>query len=189
MYELSAFILDLAQNSLTAGARLVKLWVVADQQANVLRVTIADNGSGMPAAMVDKALDPFVTSKAARRKKIGLGLPLFRQLVESCCGTFRIRSRQGIGTVVSGVYPLDNVDQPVLGDMGGTMLALVAGNPRVDFRFVVRTPESDKTFDTRPVREALGPDAAALWQSPDMLKWFRQELTGKYEDGVVKGER
>jgi anti-sigma regulatory factor (Ser/Thr protein kinase) len=176
MYELALFVLDLAQNSLTAGATCVKIWLAEDAPANRLTVTVADNGCGMTPATLQCALDPFMTTKAARRKKIGLGLPFFRQLVEDCQGAFRIRSRPGGGTVISGTYPLDNLDQPPLGVLADTLLALVSANPAVRFRFVRRRGGQCSVFDTRPVRAALGADADALWQTAEMMAWFRKEL-------------
>jgi len=176
MYELSLFILDLAQNSLTANARLVKIWLVESGKQNRLTVTVADNGCGMTAETCKKAVDPFMTTKKQRHKKIGLGLPFFIQLVEMCEGTARIRSRPGIGTVVSGSFPLDNVDQPPIGDLGETIFSLVAGNPGIDFRYTRKTDERTQVFDTRPVRAALGVDALKLWQTPEILEWLREAI-------------
>jgi len=176
MYELALFILDLAQNSLSAGATVVKIWVIEDGLHNRMTVTVADNGCGMTRAVLERALDPFVTSKTARRKAIGLGLPFFRQLAEDCQGRFDIRSRPGVGTVITGRWPLDNVDQPPVGALGDTFLALVLANPGVDFRCVLRRANATRVFDTRPVRAALGADAAHLWQTPEVTAWFRAEL-------------
>jgi len=176
MYELALFILDLAQNSLTAGATCVKIWLVEDAGARRLTVTVADNGCGMTPATVQCALDPFMTTKAARRKKIGLGLPFFQQLVEDCQGSFRIKSRLQCGTVVTGSYPLDNLDQPPMGALAETLLALVCANPAVQFHFVRRRGAQCQVFDTRPVHAALGADAGALWQTAEMTAWFRKEL-------------
>jgi anti-sigma regulatory factor (Ser/Thr protein kinase) len=177
MYELALFILDLAQNSLSAGASVVKIWVLEDGTRNRMTVTVADNGCGMTSEVLKRALDPFMTSKAARRKSIGLGLPFFRQLAEDCQGRCDVRSRPGIGTVVTGTWPLDNLDQPQLGALGDTFLTLVAANPCADFRFVRRHADVVRVFDTRAVRAVLGVDAERLWQTPEMTAWFRTELT------------
>jgi anti-sigma regulatory factor (Ser/Thr protein kinase) len=176
MYELSLFILDLAQNSLTAHASLVKIWLVESRNLNRLTVTVADNGCGMTPETCEKALDPFMTTKQ-RRRNIGLGLPFFKQLVEMCGGIFRIRSRPGIGTVVTGSFPLDNVDQPPPGDVAGTVFALAAGNPAIDFRYTRKTDAASHVFDTRSVRATLGPDAEALWQTPEVLDWMRKAIS------------
>ncbi len=176
MYELALFVLDLAQNALTAGASCVKIWLDEDAARNRLTVTVADNGCGMTAETLAQALDPFMTTKAARRKKIGLGLPFFRQLVDMCEGSFAIKSRPGCGTVVSGSYALDHIDQPPVGAWGETLLGLVLANPRVRLYCARRRGGACAAFDTRPVRDALGSDADALWQSAEMTAWFRKEL-------------
>lgn len=45
--EISLHILDVAENSVRAGATLVRIEVLADTAENTLSVTIADNGCGM----------------------------------------------------------------------------------------------------------------------------------------------
>ncbi|MCX7848200.1 MAG: ATP-binding protein [bacterium] len=177
MYELALFMLDLVQNALTAGATYIKIWLDEDFTRNRLTLTIADNGCGMAPHTLTRALDPFMTTKTSRRKSIGLGLPFFRQLVESCGGGFKIKSRPGCGTVITGWYPLDNVDQPPLGDWNETLRALIQANPHVRFYCAHRRNQRCVTFDTLPVRRALGPHADALWQSADMTTWFREQLS------------
>ena len=176
MYELSLFVLDLVQNSITADAKIIKIWLFELENENLVTITVADDGKGMSNEIMEKAIDPFMTSKTERKKKIGLGLPFFKQLIESCEGEFKINSKTGIGTVVTGSFPYDNIDQPPIGDLEDTILNLVIANPEIDFRYTRRNDKKEKVFDTRPVRKMLGPDAAIMWQSSDMIEWFRNEL-------------
>ncbi len=178
MYELSLFILDLAQNSLTAGASVIKIWLTESEVLNKLTVTVADNGCGMNLETLEKAIDPFMTTKSERTKKIGLGLPFFKQLVESCDGSFKIKSWVGIGTVTTGSYLLDHFDQPPIGKIGEIIFSVVAANPSVDFVFTrkIEALNINNCFDTRPVRKMLGPDAELMWQTKDILDWFKSEL-------------
>lgn len=175
MYELALFILDLAQNALTARASVVKIRVADTARDNRRSVTVIDNGCGMTPGVLATALDPFMTTKA-RRRRVGLGLPFFKQLVESCGGRFRIASRPGQGTLVHGWYLRDHVDQPPLGDLADMFLLLIVGNPEVDFRIACTAGDTRLAVDTRPVRQALGGEARALWQSPDVRRWFAGEL-------------
>ncbi len=62
MYELSLFILDLAQNSLTAGASLVKLWLIESRAANRCTIIVADNGCGMTPEACARELSPVSTT-------------------------------------------------------------------------------------------------------------------------------
>ena len=176
MYELSLFVLDLVQNSITADAKLIKIWFFEFESGNFVTVTVADNGKGMSEEVITKAIDPFMTSKSERKKKIGLGLPFFKQLIESCEGKFRIKSKSGIGTVVTGSFPYNNIDQPPVGDFSDTILNLVIANPGIDFLYTRSNDKDKKIFDTRPVRKMLGDDAELMWQSTEMIEWFRNEL-------------
>ena len=47
MRELSLNVLDIAQNSLSAGATLVEITVTEDTAADQLTIVIKDNGRGM----------------------------------------------------------------------------------------------------------------------------------------------
>ena len=73
MKELSLNILDITQNSLTAGATLVGISLIEDQ-AGLLTLTISDNGRGMSEEIVKGVTNPFYTTRTTR--KAGLGLPL-----------------------------------------------------------------------------------------------------------------
>ncbi len=177
MYELSLFVLDLAQNALTAHAHLIKIWLIESEKRNCVTVTVADNGCGMSQDTIERAMDPFMTTKTQRKRSIGLGLPFFQQLVESCRGSFRIRSKPDCGTVVTGRYPFDNIDQPPRGEMAETIAALVTGNPAVDFRYTYATDTCHCVLDTREMRDTLGEDAALLWQTPEIYRWCIETCT------------
>ncbi len=60
-----------------------------------LRLTVADNGPGIPEDKLAKIFEPLFTTKA---KGIGLGLPTVRNLVEQHGGTIAAESKVGEGT-------------------------------------------------------------------------------------------
>jgi signal transduction histidine kinase len=62
-----------------------------------VRITVADDGVGMPADVLRRAFDPFFTTKPFGRGS-GLGLPVARGLVESAGGTLWLESEPGAGT-------------------------------------------------------------------------------------------
>ena len=76
MREIALHILDLAANSVSAGASKIKILVEENLQDNYLRILVEDNGKGIDAATLAKITDPFVTSRTER--KVGLGIPLLK---------------------------------------------------------------------------------------------------------------
>lgn len=70
-------------------------------------VSVIDQGRGMNAAQAKAAFEPFETGQNTVGSGAGLGLTLSRALVELHGGTMQLWSREGIGTVVRCVLPLD----------------------------------------------------------------------------------
>ena len=154
MRELALNILDIAENSLSAGAKLVEIRVIADLPADRLTISVRDDGCGMDAEMLARVTDPFTTSRTTR--KVGMGIPLFKFSAESAGGSFDIRSEKGKGTLVTAQYSVGHVDRMPLGDFGGVVLQLVTMNPAVDFYVQAKNGESEGVLDTREMREVLG---------------------------------
>ena len=84
MNEISLHILDITENSVTAGASLIFIKITENEETNNYEVVISDNGKGIAPEMLDKVTDAFVTSRTTR--KVGLGLPLFKQNAEQTGG-------------------------------------------------------------------------------------------------------
>jgi anti-sigma regulatory factor (Ser/Thr protein kinase) len=132
--ELSLHILDIAMNSLAAGARTVRITVTESARQDGLTVCVEDDGHGMDAETLRRVLADPTTTKGSRKKNIGLGLALLRQTAEMCDGKFEVRSTPGVGTTVTASMKMSHVDRPPLGDLNATILALCAANPAVDVR-------------------------------------------------------
>ena len=62
-----------------------------------VRLTVSDNGPGIPPGVRDKLFEPFVTTKRARGGT-GLGLAISRSIVEGYGGTLELTSAPGEGT-------------------------------------------------------------------------------------------
>ena len=75
MRELSLNILDIAQNSITAGASLITIEVKENTVDKTMLIGIYDNGKGMSEEQVKSVVDPFFTTRTTR--KVGMGIPLF----------------------------------------------------------------------------------------------------------------
>ena len=140
MNDLSMHILDIVQNSISAGATRVTLTVDEAPGADLLTIVIGDNGKGMTPEQVSRLSDPFFTSRTTR--KVGMGIPLLMDSARQSGGDVRIESEPGKGTEVTAVFGYSNIDRPPLGDVANALMLLV-----------------EYLFDTVDVREILGDDA------------------------------
>lgn len=75
-----------------------------DMSPMVVTVAVRDTGIGMPQADVQKAFQPFFTTKEVG-KGTGLGLFLSRETVQAHGGTLSLASEQGRGTTVTITLP------------------------------------------------------------------------------------
>lgn len=64
MKDLSLYMLDLAQNSVRAGAHHLVIEVDCQPEADCLSFSLADDGSGMDEATLKRVQDPFYTTQA-----------------------------------------------------------------------------------------------------------------------------
>jgi signal transduction histidine kinase len=65
---------------------------------NKMVITIADNGTGMPAEIIDKIFIPFFSTK---KSGSGIGLSLSKQIMMLHRGNIQIHSVEGAGTSFS----------------------------------------------------------------------------------------
>jgi anti-sigma regulatory factor (Ser/Thr protein kinase) len=171
MLELALHILDIAENSVRAGAKTVFLDITEDRMQDRLTIEIRDDGTGMDEATLKKAMDPFYTSKKVRR--VGLGLPMLAEASERAGGSFAIESCEGMGTKVAVEFQLGHLDRQPLGDLTGALLALIAGNVGVDFVCRHECEGRLFTLDTRDVRSEIGD---IPMNHVKVLKFIRQHI-------------
>ncbi len=153
MEELALHIMDILQNSLAAGARKIELVINEDMDRDLLKVRVKDDGRGMTAKELKWVQDPFYTTKQGG--KVGLGIPMFKWVAEHCDGYFSLDSSPGKGTVLEAAFGLSHIDRPPMGDLAGTLFALIVSNPEV--RFVVKYEgKGEFLFDSKKVKDLLG---------------------------------
>lgn len=181
MKELSLNILDIAENSVKAGANLTE--ILLEQTDEMLTITIRDDGCGMTAETVSRVTDPFYTTRTTR--PVGLGLPLLKLEAEMTGGTVTVESKhqaeypQDHGTTVKAMFYHTHIDCPPLGDVAGTMVTLVQGHPDADFLFRHERAEREAVeLDTRVLREILGD---VPLNSFEVLQWIQGSLTEGYQ--------
>lgn len=127
MKDIAFHITDITENCIRAGARHIRIDLTLD--GNRLELTVTDDGCGMDAETVRKVTDPFYTTRTTRR--VGLGLPFLFQNAQQAGGSASVISAAGKGTKVSASFMTDNIDCPPAGDIAGTLMQIIAGNPSV----------------------------------------------------------
>ena len=152
MEDLSLHILDIAENSIRAGATEITIRIEEDVDNNLLLVSISDNGKGMDEEMLKKAADPFFTTKGERR--IGLGLSLLAQAARESMGDFSINSQKGWGTVIEARFQYDHIDRKPIGDMTQTLIVLITANPDIDFLYEQTDKKGHHVIDTREIKKS-----------------------------------
>lgn len=97
-------LINLLTNALDELAGRGRVVVRIQQDEMACRLTVEDNGPGIPEAIRDRVFEPFVSSKD-KAKGMGLGLYLSRSFIESCGGRlFLVRSQPG-DTVFAIEFP------------------------------------------------------------------------------------
>jgi anti-sigma regulatory factor (Ser/Thr protein kinase) len=152
MTELSLHILDLVQNSVKAGANVVKISITEDTKINILEIKIIDNGEGIDAELISKVDDPFYTTG---NKKTGLGIPLIKQQAEATNGKFEINSVPGKGTTLYALFTYDHIDRQPLGDIASTIVSLIRAYPDVEFIYTHSYNNRKFNMDTCELKAEL----------------------------------
>lgn len=180
MKELSLNILDVAENSVKAGASLTQ--ILLTEKGNMLKLEIVDDGCGMSEDIVRSVTDPFYTTRTTR--KVGMGIPLLKLACEQTGGALTISSvtqeanPQEHGTHVTATFFTDHIDFTPLGDVSASVLTLIQGHPDTDFLFRHTTEERVVELDTRQLREVL--EDVPL-NSYDVMEWIGGYLQEQYE--------
>jgi len=178
MEDLSLHILDIAENSIDADAVKVEIKIVVNEADDRFTLTISDNGKGMDAETLKMVRDPFFSTKTARKKKFGLGIPLLAQAAEECNGAFLMESDAGKGTVITAVFQNSHIDRKPLGDIGATMAVLIGGHPDIDFLLSCEIDGLSYKLDTVELKKELQGVPINL---PDVLKLIKEDINDALE--------
>ena len=185
MREIALHLLDIAENSVAAGAHTITMKVCEDLHRDRLTACVTDDGKGMDAEMVAKVVDPFVTSRTTR--KVGLGIPLFKAAAEACNGGLVIRSEPGKGTCLEVDFQHSHIDRMPLGDLASTLLTLVVAYPHIRWVFKYTagakkgSPREEFIFDSQPIVAELGDIPLT---EPEVLAFLRETI----EIGITQAQ-
>lgn len=172
MRELSLNVLDIAQNSIYAGATLIEIDINENFNSGITTIKIIDNGKGMTDKQVNSVKDPFYTTRKTR--KVGLGIPFFKMAAEMTGGNLEIDSSLGIGTTITATFINSNIDMIPIGDINSTISILIKCNPNLDFVFRRTVNDSQFVLDTREIKTILGEDVPL--NNPDVSIWINDFL-------------
>jgi len=92
--ELNQVWANLIDNAIDAAPESGHVDVIAASQPNAVVVTVADDGPGVPAEIVERIFDPFFTTKPVG-SGTGLGLDIARRIVRQHDGLIEVASRPG----------------------------------------------------------------------------------------------
>lgn len=117
--RLASVLSDLFKNARDAiGDRpgTIKVATRYEKAGASVTISVSDNGVGMDNDALERAMDPFFTTKAPG-KGVGLGLSNVHGLIVSAGGTVTIQSTRQTGTTVNIVLPLCDDDTAVALDL------------------------------------------------------------------------
>jgi two-component system, cell cycle sensor histidine kinase and response regulator CckA len=137
-----------------------------------VRITVADDGTGMPPEVRERAFEPFFTTKE-EGEGTGLGLASVHGAVTNAGGTVDIASEVGGGTVVSIFLPAaagdvvaaEEPDEPRRSAPGGASVLVVEDQDPVR-RQACRILE-DNSYSVR--QAASADEALERWEPVDVL--------------------
>jgi two-component system, NtrC family, nitrogen regulation sensor histidine kinase GlnL len=90
--------------TLETGVAALRLRTASGRSRPLARISVQDNGPGIPDAMLARLFTPFATSKP---HGTGLGLAISRRIVEAHGGRIEVKNRMGGGAEASVYLPLD----------------------------------------------------------------------------------
>ena len=181
MKELSLNVLDIVQNSISAGATNIDI-SLSENDNGILTVSIKDNGCGMSRETLENVINPFYTTRTTR--KVGMGIPLFKLAAEQTGGKLWIESStavespDGHGTVISAEFDTNHMDFTPIGDIVSTICTIIQGHPEIDYVFTHKTKKLNVRLDTAELREVLG-DEVPLSEF-EVINWISESLKEQY---------
>ncbi|HEX7574146.1 MAG TPA: ATP-binding protein [Bacteroidota bacterium] len=171
MEDLSLHILDIAENSIAAGARNLTILICEDAADDLLCLEITDDGKGMSADIVRQAAHPFYTTRTTR--SVGLGLALLEEAATAANGALTIVSEPKRGTTIKATFQLSHIDRKPLGNMAETVTALIATHRGMNILYKHMRNGTTVLLDTKEIQRQTG---SAPLDSVEALRVIREYL-------------
>jgi two-component system nitrogen regulation sensor histidine kinase NtrY len=100
--QIEQVLINLIKNAHESGSAADAVEMSVREAGSLVRIEIADRGSGMSEAVLESALLPFYSTK---RSGTGLGLALAREIAEAHGGRIALGNRPGGGASVTLIVP------------------------------------------------------------------------------------
>jgi len=171
MEDISLHILDIAENSIKAKAKNIKIKFHENKDKDQTTLEISDDGEGMDEKTLNRALDPFFTTKNTR--KVGLGLSLLSEAANAANGTFSIKSEPGKGTHLKAVFQTSHIDKKPMGNMASTLISIISGYPEIDLVYIHSLDNEEYKLDTKEIKSQLN---GIPINSPEVLKILKSNI-------------
>lgn len=151
MEDLSLHILDIMENSVDAQAKRIEVRIDEDTDRDIMILEIIDDGKGMDDQMLQKAMDPFFTTRKTRR--FGLGLSMISESAKATGGELTVESAPGKGTHVKAIFHQSHIDMKPIGNIPQTLLTLLVGRPEIELNYSHTIGRETFSFDTREIQD------------------------------------
>jgi anti-sigma regulatory factor (Ser/Thr protein kinase) len=178
LQDLSLHVLDIVENSITAGANKVKITVSENNKDDKLILEIQDNGTGINKEKLANVTDPFYTTKES--KNIGLGLAMLAQAAKQSNGNLEISSRKGQGTIITATFMYSHIDRKPIGNMTETLITLIMSKG-MDIDLIYEHHKNDRNFifDTEEIKKEL---RDVPINDPEVIEFLKENLTQHFKE-------
>lgn len=163
--ELREVFINLILNGVDALPQGGKINISTYDLGEHIVVTIADNGIGMTSEEVEKAFDPFYTTKFERGT--GLGLTITRNMVLAHNGEISVESEKGKGTIFTIKLPR--------GQAGGVAEAKVGQVNSKPLKIKVVDDDKQVLNSVSSLLQSLGHQVTSYTNALDMLEQLQEE--------------
>jgi len=169
--ELALHILDIAQNSVRAKAKIIEINIWEDITVNLFKIEIKDDGIGMDEETLKIVDNPFYTTRTTR--KVGLGLSLLKAASIQSNGNFKIETKKNVGTTIIATFQHNHIDRAPLGNIVDTLITLFTLDENINFIYNHYYNDKKFTLDTREIKKILN---GVPINDIGVLNWLREYL-------------
>jgi hypothetical protein len=99
---------------------------------------------------------------------------MLAQAAKECMGDINVASAKGEGTTIRVSFQHNHIDRKPLGDMGKTLVILIASNPEIDFIYEHKINDNMYTLDTSEIKKDL--DGVPI-TAPEVIRIIKDDIS------------